>query len=41
VETEPGVYNVIFEASGLALGVYFHWIQAGDFVGTKKLAVVK
>ena len=40
-EKEAGSYNVTFDASGLASGVYLYRLQAGSFVQTKKLAVVK
>ena len=40
-EKEPGVYNVKFDATGLASGVYLYRIQTGNFVLTKKLVVLK
>jgi hypothetical protein len=40
-EKEAGSYNLAFDASGLASGVYFYCIQAGSFVQAKKLVVVK
>ena len=40
-EKEPGVYNATLDASSFASGVYFYRIQAGSFVQTKKLVVVK
>ena len=40
-EKNAGGYNVTFNATGLASGVYFYRIQAGNFVQTKKLVVVK
>jgi hypothetical protein len=36
-----GVHEVKFEAAGLASGVYFYRIQAGEFVATKKLLLMK
>ena len=40
-EKEAGLYNVTFDASGLASGVYLYRMQAGSFVQTKKLVVLK
>jgi len=37
----PGKYQTTFNASGLASGVYFCRIQAGHFVDTKQMLVVK
>jgi hypothetical protein len=38
---EPGTYTVQFDAAGLAGGVYLCRLQAGDFVVTKKLLLLK
>lgn len=38
---EPGYHNVKFDGSGLASGVYFYRLQAGDYVATKKLLILK
>jgi len=38
---QPGTYTVQFDGSDLASGAYFYRIQAGDFVSTKKLLIVK
>ena len=41
-ETEPaGVHTVQFDAAGLASGVYFYRLEAGAFVQTMKLVVLK
>jgi hypothetical protein len=37
----PGTYEVKFTAAGLASGVYFYRMQAGTFVDTKKLMLLK
>ena len=36
-----GYHNVTFDASSLASGVYFYRIQAGSFVKTQKMMLVK
>ena len=38
---KPGYYEVEFEASHLASGVYLYKIKAGDFVQTKKMILMK
>jgi Secretion system C-terminal sorting domain len=40
-EKEAGFFDVTFDASGLASGVYLYRMQAGSFVQTRKLVVVK
>jgi Carbohydrate family 9 binding domain-like/Secretion system C-terminal sorting domain len=37
----PGVYQVNFDASELATGMYIYQLQAGSFVTTKKMLLVK
>ncbi len=36
-----GSYSVRFDAGGLASGVYFYRLQAGEFVGTRRLLFLK
>jgi len=40
-EQEPGVYEILFDASTLSSGTYFYKLQAGGFVSTKKLILLK
>lgn len=37
----PGSYNFNLNAGGLASGVYFYKLTAGDFISTKKLVLLK
>lgn len=37
----PGSYNVNFDAAKLASGIYFCKMQAGSFIDTKKLILIK
>ncbi|HEV8537897.1 MAG TPA: T9SS type A sorting domain-containing protein, partial [Bacteroidota bacterium] len=38
---EPGEHYVDWDASGITSGIYFYRLQAGGFVETKKMAVVR
>ena len=38
---QPGEYEIEFNASNLPSGVYFYQLQAGDFVQTKKMMLLK
>jgi hypothetical protein len=38
---DSGYHDVRFDASGLASGVYFYRLRAGDCVATKRLIVVR
>jgi YVTN family beta-propeller protein len=38
---QPGTYGVKFDASAFSSGVYIYRLQAGDFVASKKLVLVK
>jgi hypothetical protein len=38
---QAGSYNVAFNASNYASGVYFYRIQSGDFIDTKKMSLIK
>ncbi len=40
-EQEAGYHEFRFDASGLSSGVYFYKIQAGDYMQTRKLLLVK
>jgi hypothetical protein len=37
----PGNYNVSFDASNFASGVYFYRMEAGDFINVKKMVLIK
>jgi hypothetical protein len=38
---KPGSYETMFDAHGLGSGVYFYRLEAGRFVDTKKLVLMK
>jgi hypothetical protein len=38
---DAGVHEVTFDAAGLASGLYFYRIEAGDFVSVRKMVLVK
>jgi hypothetical protein len=38
---DAGVYEVKFDGSNLASGVYFYQLRAGDYISTKKLLLMK
>ena len=40
-EYQPGRYKVVFEAGQIASGLYVYRIQAGDFLQTRKLMLLK
>jgi hypothetical protein len=37
----PGRYEVTFDAGGLASGVYYYRLVAGDFTETKRMVLMR
>ena len=37
----PGIYEIRFDGTGLATGVYYYQLEAGDFVQTRKFLLEK
>ena len=40
-EKSSGTYNVQFDASSLSSGVYFYQLKTNDYVGTKKMILLR
>ncbi len=40
-ERKSGIYNIAFRAEELSSGIYFYKLEAGDFIQTKKMILLK
>jgi len=40
-EQEPGVYEILFDAYAVSSGTYFYKLQAGSFIETRKMILMK
>ncbi|KAA0238043.1 MAG: T9SS C-terminal target domain-containing protein, partial [Chlorobiota bacterium] len=40
-EQQPGYYEVQFNGSNLASGMYVYRLQAGEYISTKKMLMIK
>ena len=40
-EKNAGVFSVTFDATGLSSGIYFYRMQAGNFIQTRKMLILK
>ncbi|MGA2625183.1 MAG: T9SS type A sorting domain-containing protein [Bacteroidota bacterium] len=40
-EKPPGEYTVTWNAEGVASGIYYYRLQAGNYIETKKLLLLK
>ncbi|MCW8809839.1 MAG: choice-of-anchor D domain-containing protein [Ignavibacteriaceae bacterium] len=40
-EMQPGNYSIDFNASSLSSGIYFYTLNAGEFISTKKMILLK
>ena len=40
-ELQPGIYEYDFDGKSLSSGMYFYRLEAGDFIETRKMILVK
>jgi hypothetical protein len=40
-EKQPGIYEVEFDAQTLSSGIYIYKLQAGTFIQTKKMVLMR